>query len=200
MTEQTQPTDAELMPCPFCGEAAKHSFNDFYGDMSMACCKSCGAQAYAPKWNRRAVLAKWGTPAGAAPVMKERFSEPLARVINAGYLLANCAFNLAQRPGTEISIGTAKTLSDCRKEWDAACAAHKALPPAPQPTQAQAGAVPLTQYRVLEPRVDRIEAEDEFLQDDAQTWATDPNGTFVGTLYGYALRPARRRIKGADHD
>ena len=139
MTEQTQPTDAELMPCPFCGEAAKHSFNDFYGDMSMACCKSCGAQAYAPKWNRRAVLAKWGTPAGAAPVMKERFSEPLARVINAGYLLANCAFNLAQRPGTEISIGTAKTLSDCRKEWDAACAAHKALPPAPQPTQAQAG-------------------------------------------------------------
>ena len=69
MTEQPQPTDAELMPCPFCGEAAKHSFNDFYGDMSMACCKSCGAQAYAPKWNRRAVLAKWGTPApvGAVP-------------------------------------------------------------------------------------------------------------------------------------
>ena len=58
----TEPTDA-LLPCPFCGEAAKHSFNSLYGDMSMASCKSCGATAYAPKWNRRAVLAKWGTPA-----------------------------------------------------------------------------------------------------------------------------------------
>ena len=53
-----KPTDA-LLPCPFCGEAAKHSFNSLYGDMSMASCKSCGATAYAPKWNRRAVLAKW---------------------------------------------------------------------------------------------------------------------------------------------
>ena len=66
MTEKTQPTDAELLPCPFCGEAATHSFNSLYGDMSMASCKSCGATAYAPKWNRRAVLAKWGQPAQAA--------------------------------------------------------------------------------------------------------------------------------------
>ena len=55
-----------LKNCPFCGEAAKHSFNSLYGDMSMASCKSCGATAYAPKWNRRAVLAKWGQPAQAA--------------------------------------------------------------------------------------------------------------------------------------
>lgn len=84
----------------------------------------------------RAVLAKWGHPlagAGGEPVTKERYSEPLARVINAGYLLSNCAFNLAQRPGTEISLGTAQTLEACQKEWDAACAAHKALPPAPPP-------------------------------------------------------------------
>ena len=54
-----------LKNCPFCGEAATHSFNSLYGDMSMASCKSCGATAYAPKWNRRAVLAKWGQPAQA---------------------------------------------------------------------------------------------------------------------------------------
>lgn len=67
----TEPTDA-LLPCPFCGEAAKHSFNSLYGDMSMASCKSCGATAYAPKWNRRAVLAKWGQPAQAEePVARE---------------------------------------------------------------------------------------------------------------------------------
>ena len=63
MTPDKTPSEAELLPCPFCGEAAKHSFNSLYGDMSMASCKSCGATAYAPKWNRRAVLAKWGTPA-----------------------------------------------------------------------------------------------------------------------------------------
>ena len=68
----TEPTDA-LLPCPFCGEAAKHSFNSLYGDMSMASCKSCGATAYAPKWNRRAVLAKWGQPDQAA--------EPVARLV-----------------------------------------------------------------------------------------------------------------------
>ena len=62
-----------LKNCPFCGEAAKHSFNSLYGDMSMASCKSCGATAYAPKWNRRAVLAKWGQPAQAA--------EPVARLV-----------------------------------------------------------------------------------------------------------------------
>lgn len=65
MTPDKTPTEAELLPCPFCGEAAKHSFNSLYGDMSMASCKSCGATAYAPKWNRRAVLAKWGSPVGA---------------------------------------------------------------------------------------------------------------------------------------
>ena len=63
MTDKPTPSEAELLPCPFCGEAAKHSFNSLYGDMSMASCKSCGATAYAPKWNRRAVLAKWGQPA-----------------------------------------------------------------------------------------------------------------------------------------
>ena len=47
--------------------------------------------------------------------------------------------------------------------------------------------------------VDQVmaEAADEFLSDDATTWAIDPNGIFVGNIYGgHVLRPARRRIKG----
>ena len=76
MTPDKTPSEAELLPCPFCGEAAKHSFNSLYGDMSMASCKSCGATAYAPKWNRRAVLAKWGQPAQAAdPVAREPLTD-----------------------------------------------------------------------------------------------------------------------------
>ena len=67
-----------------------------------------------------------------------------------------------------------------------------------QPTQAQAGAVP--QYRLLQSGVDRIEAADEFLSDDATTWAIDPKGIFVGNIYGgHVLRTARRRIKGGQH-
>lgn len=68
----------------------------------------------------------------------------------------------------------------------------------PQPTQAQAGAVP--QYRLLQSGVDRIEAADEFLSDGTLTWAADPKGIFVGNIYGgHALRPARRQIKGGQH-
>lgn len=68
----------------------------------------------------------------------------------------------------------------------------------PQPTQVQAGAVPM--YRLLQSGVDRIEAADEFLSEDTTTWAIDPNGIFVGNIYGgHVLRPARRRIKGGQH-
>ena len=74
MTDKT-PSEAELLPCPFCGEAAKHSFNSLYGDMSMASCKSCGATAYAPKWNRRAVLAKWGQPVVAGDVVAHLYND-----------------------------------------------------------------------------------------------------------------------------
>jgi len=137
MTEQTQPTDEAMTPCGDCGmPCAPNEYHPYAACLMFKACRN----SEVVRANLDAVR---GTPAGAASVTKERFSEPLARVINAGYFLANCAFNLAQRPGTEISIGTAQTLSDCRKEWDAACAAHKALPPAQQPAQAQAGAVPL---------------------------------------------------------
>lgn len=43
----------ELKPCPFCGGMAEPRYNDFYGDMSMVACVSCGATAYISKWNSR---------------------------------------------------------------------------------------------------------------------------------------------------
>lgn len=53
------------------------------------------------------------------------------------------------------------------------------------------------QYRLLRSDVDQIEASDEFLSEDTKTWAIDPNGIFVGMVYGgRVLRPARRRING----
>jgi hypothetical protein len=47
---------AKLADCPFCGSAAKYTFNAFLGSNSMAQCESCGAQAYWSKWNTRASL------------------------------------------------------------------------------------------------------------------------------------------------
>jgi len=181
MTEQTQPTDAELEACPFCGNANAIVYDDLL--TFHAGCLSCGATGSVSSyrngaiaaWNRRAVLAKLGTPAGAGEV---------AYLHDDGYW-------------TPAKTEAGRHLND---RLMCAGSPKVAVYLTPQPTQAQAGAVPLTRYRVLEPRVDRIEADDEYLQDDAQTWATDPNGTFVGTIYGYALRAARRRIKGADHD
>ena len=96
MTDKT-PSEAELLPCPFCGEAAKHSFNSLYGDMSMASCKSCGATAYAPKWNRRAVLAKWGQPAQAA--------EPVAWLRNTTDPQPHSVTNLKYRSAVDAKAG-----------------------------------------------------------------------------------------------
>jgi hypothetical protein len=44
----------ELKPCPFCGCAARYTYNDFYNNNSMAQCVSCGASAFWKKWNERA--------------------------------------------------------------------------------------------------------------------------------------------------
>ena len=113
-----------LKNCPFCGEAAKHSFNSLYGDMSMASCKSCGATAYAPKWNRRAVLAKWGQPAQAGE-----------------YPALVCDYCGALTPDPWHSSGMlhgkmSKHIHSCD-----ACAARGAAQP-------QAGAVPLTDEQI----------------------------------------------------
>ncbi len=92
-------------------------------------------------------------------------------------------------PRREISQGALATL---------AVLEQLAAAPATQPAPAAQGEVPM--YRLLQSGVDRIEAADEFLSDDATTWAIDPNGIFVGNIYGgHVLRPARRRIKGGQH-
>ena len=49
----------ELLPCPFCGgEAEQKSPAQPHG--GMVNCRSCGAEAFGPKWNRRA---PWRTEA-----------------------------------------------------------------------------------------------------------------------------------------
>jgi hypothetical protein len=55
-------------------------------------------------------------PAGISPAVKTA----VLAMGNAGALLSNCAFNLAQRKGGEIDQRTAETLDECRKGWDAA--------------------------------------------------------------------------------
>lgn len=59
---------------------------------------------------------------------------------------------------------------------------------------ATAGAAPA--YRLLQRDIDTIQADDEFLRDDAVTWQEDPKGIFVGMTYmSNVLRPARRAIE-----
>lgn len=62
-------------------------------------------------------------------------------------------------------------------------------------TQARTtGAAPA--YRLLQRDLDTIQADDEFLRDDAVTWQADPQGIFVGMAYmSNVLRPARRAIE-----
>lgn len=104
MTEQTQPTDAEILDAADDFRSQyKHggtTFDEF------------DALGFA-----RAVLAKWGTPAGAG-----------------ADLLRAAAIDLRDAP-------------DLRAMQKATAKLYAALETTPQPTQAQAGAVPLTDIR-----------------------------------------------------
>ena len=125
----------------------------------------------------RAVLAKWGTPAGAA----EPFCWHWENTFNSG---TGTVKNNPETLGINMSHPDYK--------WTA-------LYTAPQPTHAQAGAVP--QYRLLVRGRDTIQADDEFLREDGVTWRKDQSRIFVGCMYeGTILLPARRVIKeGGQH-
>lgn len=144
----------------------------------------------------RAVLAKWGSPvvAGEPVAIRAACSQiikSLAAVVTAPQSDDQLDADLLPRDPVMRHVQTIRAQVDAI--WKAL--PDVAQPTTPQPTQAQAGAVP--QYRLLQPGVDRIEAADEFLSDDTMTWAIDPKGIFVGNIYGgRVLRPARRaRLK-----
>lgn len=148
-----------------------------------------------------AVLAKWGSPVVAVEPGTPDFYTACGRHEDGRIALP--AYSNATEQGVMALV-----LEGARREGYKGTAADRllelgwAIRPVyltPQPTQAQAGAVP--QYRLLQSGVDRIEAADEFLSDDTTTWAIDPKGIFVGNIYGgHVLRPARRLIKeGGQH-
>ncbi|THF58051.1 hypothetical protein [Pseudothauera rhizosphaerae] len=63
-------------------------------------------------------------------------------------------------------------------------------PPAQGPVDVTVG----RQYRLLT-RADRIDHDDEFLQEDCETWQIDPLHIFAGMEYcPGVLRPARRKL------
>ena len=137
----------------------------------------------------RAVLAKWGTPPAA-----EGEPECTCSAKDAPFGTCCKVRSAFERWYDEQNYGRLQPFDVFKGGW---IERHR-LSSTPQPTRAQAGAVP--QYRLLHSGVDRIEDDDEFLSDDTTTWAIDPNGIFSGNIYGgHVLRPARRRIKGGQH-
>lgn len=177
----TEPTDDEIMELakPFITRVGSHWEND------NAIPDNGRIEEFA-----RAVLAKWGTPPAVA-------GEPDV------FLLACEVLRIygggPHTVSADLSLSKPETLAGLKFLESALLYAWRLGAKATHlPTQAQTGAVP--QYRLLQPGVDRIEDDDEFLSDDTTTWAIDPNGIFSGNIYGgHVLRPARRRIKGGQH-
>lgn len=195
MTEQTQPTDVEIL------DAVKH----------------LGAAMLSPVEVARAVLAKWGTPAGAGEVVDRSVAVNLARNAIERYdckgittkgihtlctaLLAMDAQLSAGRPDgtrdqkTWCSYVAGMIATYLRKDADGAEATAIAgiierrlmflLPTTPQPTQAQAGAVPLAAYRA-------------YALIDSMGWALDDQEK-DDMLRLLRATEAAHGIKGADH-
>ena len=140
MTEQTQPTDAELMPCPFCGTQPDECD---IGQFVVECpsCAIVGPASDNSNAARRAWNTRWSTPAGAGEVADRADAVNLARNALGPY---DCA----------ITKKGVRVLAEAVLSMDAALTTPQpinsgSLPEMKeindlQPTQAQAGAVPLT--------------------------------------------------------
>lgn len=64
-----------------------------------------------------------GTPPSPWP------ADAFERLRIAGDMLSNCAYNLAQTKGLPLSPRACQSLDECRKEWDAARDAVRAVEP-----------------------------------------------------------------------
>lgn len=113
MTEQTQPTDAELLAFATEEQFLLFCDPDEFTDIA------------------RSVLAKWGTSAGAG--------EPAGRVVS-----ANCQYATVEWLQQTSEVGGGDP--DNSRSWPIT---GDAVYLTPQPTQAQAGAVPLPKFLAL---------------------------------------------------
>lgn len=169
MTEQTQPTDAEILDAADDFRSQyKHggtTFDEF------------NALGFA-----RAVLAKWGTPAGAEG---DRMADSTRRMIEG--MSVSIDVSTGDHDAGRRYFGTVTEVMDCNGDKHGVTLLVQDAEPnfTPQPTQAQAGAVPLT-----EQQMDAIWEECKF--DNGDEWSID---------WTSAVRAAERLhgIKGADH-
>jgi hypothetical protein len=98
-------------------------------------------------------------------------------------------FDIPKDTANAICVGISEA-TGVRLDWHyIAGRVHIKVLVVPQPA---AQGMDAQQYRIID-HGELIQAGDEFLRDDF-TWQIDPEGIFVGTRYGIALRPARRAI------
>lgn len=133
MTEQTQPTDAEILDAADDFRSQyKHggtTFDEF------------NALGFA-----RAVLAKWGTPAGAEG---DRMADSTRRMIEG--MSVSVDVSTGGHDSGHRYFGTVTEVMDCNGDKHGVTLLVQDAEPnfTPQPTQAQAGAVPLPKFLAL---------------------------------------------------
>lgn len=144
MTEQTQPTDAELLA----------AWDSYVGAPTAKLpLTNSDKLAFA-----RAVLAKWGTPAGAGEVVAWVDERAISWLENSRAHSATITTTLGKAKSSERPMP---------------------LHGAPQPTQAQAGAVPLTDEWI------RSRCKEPWIFETAKQWIR--------------IAESAHGIKGADH-
>ncbi|WP_228897781.1 hypothetical protein [Acidovorax sp. Leaf73] len=176
MTEQTQPTDAAL-------EALAKDLRE-----RAARCDAPGNELYVlglREAAEAAINAKWGTPAGAGEVVA---CGAIAEVV------------MAARPAKASPAWLPHKIIHASLQWLDSVPVGTKLYTTPQPTQAQAGAVPLT-----DEQCDAIyEALDEFGREVDHyeyglPYCTSDGETLAKPEAREVIRQAAQNIKGADH-